>query len=426
MFFDRAKAYVEGGVGGDGIVAFRRAKHQPKGGPAGGNGGRGGHVWAVVNPALNTLHHLRKQVHHRAGKGGRGGGTAKQGARGADLRVEVPPGTLIRDADTHARLADLTRAGQQACVARGGRGGKGNAAFRGPRRQAPRLAENGEPGEARWIELELKLVAEVGIIGVPNAGKSTFIRRVSAARPAVADYPFTTLVPNLGVAEFDHRQRVFVDVPGLVEGAHAGIGLGLEFLRHVERTRLLVHLLDGAAADPLAEMRMIENELRRYSPTLDAKPRVIALNKTDLPQARAWQSAAAQACQAAGRPFHAVSAATGENVQLLLYALDELLQALPLDPDVTDLDRLEIAPYAADRSFQVQALQPGAWRIESRSLERMAVMTKWDYYESALRFQRILAAWGIRDALQRCGVAEGDSVFIADLELIWGFDNVTE
>ncbi len=425
MFFDRARIFVAGGDGGDGIVAFRREKHTPKGGPAGGNGGYGGHVLAEVQPGMNTLLHLRRHVHFRAGKGGRGGGTVKQGAQGDDVIVALPQGTLIRNAEDGSLLGDLTILGQRCCLARGGRGGKGNAAFRSSRHQAPRLAENGEQGESRWLELELKLVAEVGIIGIPNAGKSTLISRVSAAKPEIADYPFTTTVPNLGVVEIDHRQRVLVDVPGLVKGAHSGTGLGMEFLRHVERTRVLLHLLDGAGADPLAELRIVEQELQLYSPALLLRPRIVVLNKRDLPQAQAWEAKVAAHCAQRKLPFHAISAVTGQQVQSLIYAMDRMLIELPAVPEDGPLDLPEITPHEADRSFTIERMGPDAWRVESSGLERAAQMTNWDYFESAMRFQHLLTIWGIRDALQQQGVAEGDTVFMGTLELVWGYDNVT-
>lgn len=424
MFFDRAKIFVAGGAGGDGIVAFRREKHTPRGGPAGGNGGRGGHVLAAVSPELNTLSHLRRHVHFRAGKGGRGGGAGKQGAQGDDVIVAVPQGTLIRDAADGSLLDDLAVPSRRCRLARGGRGGKGNAAFRSSRHQAPRLAENGEPGESRWLALELKLVAEVGIIGVPNAGKSTLISRISAAKPEIADYPFTTTVPHLGVAEIDHRQRVFVDVPGLVGGAHKGTGLGIEFLRHVERTRVLLHLLDGAAEDLLAELRMVERELQLYSPALLLRPRIVVLNKMDLPQAQAREAEVAAYCARRKLPFHAVSAATGRQVQPLLYAVDGILRELPHDAAAAPREMPEIVPQGADRAFTIEQLGPGAWRVRSPGLERAAQMTNWDYFESAMRFQHMVTTWGVRDALQHQGVKEGDTVFMGALELIWGYDNV--
>ena len=423
MFFDRARIWVQGGQGGDGIVAFLRQKHAPRGGPSGGNGGRGGHVVAVADESMNTLHGLRRKVHYRAGKGGRGGNTTKQGAYGADLEVRVPTGTLVRDAEDGNLMADLTDEGQRALLVRGGRGGRGNASFRSARHQAPRLAEKGEPGQECWLDLEMKLVAEVGIIGVPNAGKSTLISRISAARPEIADYPFTTLVPNLGVVELDHRQRIFVDIPGLVEGAHQGTGLGIEFLRHVERTRLLVHLLDGSSDDPGGEMAMIEAELASYSEALAAKPRVVVLNKWDLPQARAAESELRTAMETRGLPFWSISAATGENVQDLIWALDRRLETIPAVEASTRPDLPEIAVSEDDRAFTVTRLGPDRWQVAGVGLERITRMTNWELPESALRFQNVLDTWGVSDTLRTQGVEEGDTVRIAESELVWGFDN---
>jgi GTP-binding protein len=260
MFLDQARIYVAAGSGGNGIVSFRREKFVPRGGPNGGNGGRGGHVLVVADGSLNTLYLLHNQIHHRAEKGTHGSGADKTGANGADLTIRVPPGTIVRDADTGELVADLDHSGQSVRVATGGRGGRGNAAFKTARNKAPHMAEKGEPGQDRWLQLELKLVADVGIIGVPNAGKSTLLSVVSAARPKIAAYPFTTVEPTLGVAEVDHEQIVIVDIPGLLEGAHEGVGLGLDFLRHVERTRVLVHLLRGDSPDTLDDFEAINQE----------------------------------------------------------------------------------------------------------------------------------------------------------------------
>ena len=257
-------------------------------------------------------------------------------------------------------------------------------------------------------------MAEVGIIGVPNAGKSTLISRISAARPEIADYPFTTLVPNLGVVELDHRQRIFVDIPGLVEGAHQGTGLGIEFLRHVERTRLLVHLLDGSSDDPGGEMAIIE---------LAAKPRVVVLNKRDLPQARAAEAELKTTMDKRGLPFWSISAVTGENVQNLLWALDRQLEAIPAVETSTRPDLPEIAVSEDDRTFTVTRLGPDRWQVAGVDLERITRMTNWDLSESALRFQNILDTWGVSETLRAQGIEEGDTVRIAESELVWGFDN---
>ena len=243
-FIDEVKIYVKAGDGGNGAVAFRREKYVPFGGPAGGNGGKGGDVILYADPGMNTLVAFRRKRHFKAGRGGHGGGQNRQGAAGKDCRIPVPVGTVVRDAETGQILADLVEPGQEVVVARGGRGGRGNAAFASPTNQAPRFAEKGAPGEERWLILELKLIADVGIIGVPNAGKSTLLSVISAARPKIADYPFTTLSPNLGVVTVNFHDFVVADIPGLIEGAHKGAGLGDRFLRHIERTRLLIHLLD--------------------------------------------------------------------------------------------------------------------------------------------------------------------------------------
>ena len=289
MFFDEAKIYIKSGDGGDGSVAFRREKYVPFGGPSGGNGGPGGDFYLVADHNHNTLVHFKKRVHFKAENGGRGSGKNQQGKTGEDRLVPVPPGTMVYDADTGELLADLLEAGQRVRLAKGGRGGRGNAAFASPTNQAPRVAEHGEPGLERWLRLELKLIADVGVIGMPNAGKSTLLSVVSAARPKIAAYPFTTLQPNLGVVRVDDLHSfVMADVPGLIEGASDGAGLGHQFLRHVERTRLLIHLLDGAGTDPLADYETINRELAQFSERLAAKPQIVVLNKMDLPDAQAW------------------------------------------------------------------------------------------------------------------------------------------
>jgi GTP-binding protein len=425
MFFDRARIYVKAGAGGDGIVAFRREKFVPRGGPNGGNGGRGGSVIVFVDPGLNTLFHLQHNVHQRAERGVHGQGADKYGAAGPDLRLPVPPGTIVRDTTSGEVLADLTQPGQEAVIAKGGRGGRGNAAFKTARTPAPQIAEKGEPGEERWIELELKLVADVGIIGVPNAGKSTLLSVVSAARPKIADYPFTTVAPNLGVAEVSHRQIVLVDIPGLLEGAHEGVGLGLEFLRHVERCRVLIHLLNGASPDPLGDFDAINQELSLFNPALADKPQIVVLNKLDLPEARAhWPQVEAHM----GRlelPVMAISAVTGENVQALLYRVQALLDSVQLPAVETEpADELvEIKPQPDRKAFEIEHAEPHLWRVRGHEIERTARMTKWDYYEAALRFQRILAALGVTEALREAGIEDGDTVRIGNVELVWGYDN---
>jgi GTP-binding protein len=423
MFFDQAKIYIKSGDGGNGVVAFRREKFVPKGGPAGGNGGRGGHVYFVVDPGLNTLSPFRQQVHFRAERGQNGSGANKTGANGTDLHIAVPPGTLVRHSETGEILADLTRPGQEVLIAHGGRGGRGNSAFKTARNKAPRLAEKGEPGVEMWLELELKLVADVGIIGVPNAGKSTLLSVVSAAKPKIADYPFTTLVPNLGVAEVNHRQIVLADIPGLMEGAHEGVGLGYEFLRHIERTRTLIHLLNGDSPDPLGDFDAINQELILFNPALADRPQIVVLNKIDLPHAKEHWPAIEQRMAALEIPVMQISAVTGENVQQLLYRVQEMLDALPAAEEMEPEELPEITLAADESEFTITDLGDGAWRVEGVAIERAARMTNWDYYEAALRFQRILRAVGIAEALEVAGIEDGDTVFIDDVELVWGYEN---
>lgn len=424
MFFDRAKIHVQAGAGGNGIVAFRREKFVAKGGPAGGNGGRGGNIFVVADKNINTLHAFRRNVHYRAERGRHGGGTKKVGATGDDLMIQVPVGTIARIADTDTVLADLVQDGQQALVARGGRGGRGNAAFKTGRNRAPRLAENGEVGEVRWLELELKIVADVGIIGVPNAGKSTLLSVISEATPKIAEYPFTTVVPNLGVAEVNHVQIVFADIPGLLEGAHDGVGLGLEFLRHIERSRILVHLLDGASPDPAGDFEVINQEMRLFNPTLAKRPQLIVLNKVDLPQAQEIWPRLQESLEETGTPILAISAVTGENVQQLLYEVKGQLDGLPDHAEMEEAEELPtLTPVEDERSFRVTRLEDDIWQVEGIEIERVAQMTNWDYYEAGLRFQRILSAMGISDTLRDQGVQDGDTVVIGETELVWGYEN---
>ncbi len=419
--YDEAKIYVKGGDGGNGAVAFRREKFVPRGGPAGGNGGRGGNVYLVVDPHLSTLLPFHKQIHFKAESGQHGRGKNQHGRSGKDLYVPVPPGTLVYDAETGELLADLTEPGQKVLVARGGRGGRGNAAFKSSVRQAPRIAEKGEPGEERWLRLELKLLADVGIVGVPNAGKSTLLSRVSNARPKIADYPFTTLQPNLGLVEVGNRDFVMADIPGLIEGAHAGAGLGHAFLKHVERCRVLIHLLNGDSPDPVGDFDAINQELALFNPALAEKPQLVVYNKMDLPHARERWPEVAAALRARGveAPM-AISAVTGEGVQDMLYRvvrlLDEAPEEVTLHASPARVWRLEEDEdhFTVERDPETEA-----WVVRGKKVERLARMTNWDYYDAILRFQRILDRMGVTEALVKAGVREGDTVRIGDVELVW-------
>jgi GTP-binding protein len=377
MFLDQAEITVASGRGGDGAVHFRREKYVPRGGPDGGNGGRGGHVILEVAPTLNTLTAYRHRRIYRALNGERGGRSDRTGKDAEDLRLPVPPGTLIRDADTGELLGDLTEAGMRLRVCRGGRGGRGNARFANSRNQAPRMAEHGEPGEDRRLVLELRLIADIGIIGVPNAGKSTLLAALTNARPKIADYPFTTLQPNLGVARLDDdRDIVLADIPGLLEGAHHGVGLGSTFLRHIQRTRALIHLVDGLSEDPIADFSQVNTELALFDLRLKTRPQVVAINKIDQAMLRA--------------------APEPEAEQLPVYRPEEEAS-----------------------SFTLERESGRAWRVSGRALERAAAMTYWEYDEAVRRFQRILARVGVDEALREAGAQPGDAVRIGEHELEW-------
>src|SRR5438552_13935167 len=332
MLVDVARIHVVAGRGGAGCVSFRREKYVPKGGPDGGDGGRGGSVWLSVESRVRTLLDCREQPRYRAENGGAGSGNNRTGGNGKDRVVTILPGTMVRDAASGELLADLVSPGETFLAARGGRGDRGNTRFASPTHQAPRRADPGEPGEERWLELELKLIADVGFVGPPNAGKSTLLARVSRARPRIADYPFTTLEPHLGIVVLDEeRQFVAADLPGLIEGAHRGRGLGLQFLRHVERTRALAVLVDASGEEPGAELAAVERELEQYSPVLLAKPPITVLTKADLlpPERRATAAAAAGLPQA-----HLISSHTGEGVAPLLEKLWKLIATERTDEPV--------------------------------------------------------------------------------------------
>lgn len=421
--YDSAKIYVKAGDGGGGLASFRREKFVPRGGPDGGDGGDGGHVYLVVNPNLNTLVPFQYQHQYRATSGGSGRKSRKTGKRGDDLQISVPPGTIVRDAETNDILADLIVSGDRFRVARGGQGGLGNPHFATSTNQAPRIYEKGEPGEERWLLLELKLIADVGLVGYPNAGKSTLLSAISAARPKIGNYPFTTLEPNLGVVEIGDDSFVVADIPGLIEGAHRGIGLGHEFLRHVERTRVLIHLLDASGQegrDPLDDYRVISDELTAYQPELAARPTVVALNKIDLPEAQADLERLTAALHQHDRPIYPISAATGEGLRQLLFTVADLLRANP-KPVVERHDRAEHAEPSEleERLWKIQRLSTHHFQVTGIRIERLVRMTDFANEEAADRLQRVLAASGLSQALVKAGIAPGDVVHIAGTELVW-------
>ncbi len=417
MFIDEAAIHVKSGKGGDGVIHFRREKYVPRGGPDGGDGGRGGDIVLKVSVTLNTLYAFQHQ-HQYIAKDGKPGARSNRSGRSADdLVIQVPPGTIVYDASNGEMLADMLESDQEIIICKGGRGGRGNARFASSRDQAPRIAEKGEPGVERDLRLELRLIADVGIIGVPNAGKSTFLAAVTNARPKIADYPFTTIEPNLGVASLDDDTTlVLADIPGLIEGAHLGQGLGFEFLRHIQRTRVLIHLLDGLAEDPLLDYAQINSELALFDPDLANKPQVVALNKMDLPDVQdRWQEIEKKLKKKKILPF-AISAATGRDLRPVLFKAYELLEAAPLAPrtEALPLYHARIDP----REYSIQRM-PNGWRISGASIERAAAMTYWESDASIRRFQRILEALGIDEALRKAGVKEGEVVSIGDYELEW-------
>lgn len=416
-FLDEVEITVRSGKGGDGMVHFRRELYVPRGGPDGGDGGRGGSVFLEVDPSMRTLYTFRFKKRFLALDGKPGGPSQRSGRSAEDLVLRVPPGTLVYDAAVNELIGDLTQKGQILEVAKGGRGGRGNQHFANSRNQAPRIAEKGEPGEEKSLRLELKLIADIGIVGVPNAGKSTLLAALTNARPKIADYPFTTLQPNLGVAALDEETTlVLADIPGLIAGAHAGKGLGHDFLRHIQRTRVLIHLLDGLSEDPLADFTQINSELAFFDPNLATKPQVVALNKMDLPDVQARWPQIEKDLKKQGYAPMAISAATGKDVSALLARVARELAVLP---EPAKLESLPVYRPEVDlHEFHVE--REGAdWRLSGASLERAAAMTYWEHDQSVRRFQRMLQQLGVDVALREAGVKAGDTVKIGEYELEW-------
>ncbi|KAH7279733.1 hypothetical protein KP509_37G033700 [Ceratopteris richardii] len=424
--FDKAKIYVKAGNGGNGVVAFRREKYVPFGGPSGGSGGRGGHVYVRANSSLNSLLCFRKCVHFRAGRGSHGMGKSQDGAAGTDCYIDVPVGTIIREANegtpgSQRVLLEITKPNQCELLILGGRGGRGNASFKTGRNKTPQLAENGEEGAEMWLELELKLVADVGIIGVPNAGKSTLLSVISAAQPTIGAYPFTTLLPNLGVVPIGYESTMVVaDLPGLLEGAHLGIGLGHEFLRHAERCRVLVHMVDGMSQQPEQEFEAVRLELQLFNPALSEKPYIVAFNKMDIPEvAERWPNFQEFLRQKGVEPI-CISAATKSGVNDVVTKAYSLLQSLPLKSYEVDEEMIRQQRSAPISEFEISRDRDSKiWEVRGSGLERFIQMTNWEYFEALTRFQHVLAASGVNKALKEQGVAEGDTVVVGQMEFIW-------
>lgn len=419
QFIDEAEIAVAAGDGGDGIVAWRREKYVPKGGPAGGDGGHGGSVYLEATPELSTLVEFRFRRSFSAESGRPGGTSNKSGRSGDDLTIAVPVGTIAfrtKEGGTEEFVGDLTREGVRTLVARGGRGGLGNQHFATSVRQAPRFSEHGEPGERFAVRLELRLLADCGIVGVPNAGKSTLLSVISAARPKIADYPFTTIEPQLGVVRIDDDASfVVVDVPGLLEGAHEGVGLGDQFLKHVERTRVLVHLLDGAKPleEILHEKATIEGELAAWNPRLPLKPALLVLNKLDLPMARESLSELRERFP----EIRAISAATGEGVRDLTLAIARAIESAPM-PDVVVPPPAHIELTAAN-AFEIERHDDGVFVVSGERVERLAAMTNFDSDEALGRFERALDKMGVEKKLKELGAQEGDTVRIGAYEFTY-------
>ncbi|BAF22500.1 probable GTP-binding protein OBGC1, chloroplastic [Oryza sativa Japonica Group] len=430
--FDTAKIYAKAGDGGNGVVAFRREKYVPLGGPSGGDGGRGGNVFVEVDGDMNSLLPFRKSVHFRAGRGAHGQGRQQAGAKGDDVVVKVPPGTVVRSAAGDVELLELMRPGQRALLLPGGRGGRGNAAFKSGTNKAPRIAEKGEKGPEMWIDLELKLVADVGIVGAPNAGKSTLLTAISAAKPTIANYPFTTLLPNLGVVSLDFDATMVVaDLPGLLEGAHRGYGLGHEFLRHSERCSVLVHVVDGSGEQPEYEFEAVRLELELFSPSLVDKPYIVVYNKMDLPEASERWNKFQEKLQAEGIEPYCISAMNRQGTEDVVLAAYKVLQKdrqrMKDDEEWNGPENLNHVADAIKRERRAPMNEfeifhdkgTNTWNVVGAGIERFVQMTNWQYSESLKRFQHALEACGVNKTLIKRGVKEGDTVVVGEMEMVW-------
>ena len=419
MFIDQAEIYVRSGNGGNGMMHFHREKFVSRGGPDGGDGGKGGDVILEVRVTMNTLAEYRHKMRYLADDG-KGGGPNNMSGHGADdLIIPVPPGTVIYDAVSGELLGDLTDPGQRLLICKGGRGGRGNQHFATSRNQAPRTAEKGEPCEEKQLRFELKLIADIGIIGVPNAGKSSLLSALTNAKPKIASYPFTTIEPNLGVARIDDETTVVLaDIPGLIEGASSGVGLGFEFLRHIQRTRVLIHLLDGLSEDPLADFSQINGELSLFDPNLAAKPQIVALNKIDQAEVQERLPAFKKEMKKRGYEVFAVSALARTDIRELLLKAFSKLADTPVLADA-EMPLPVYRPKEDPKQFAVTREGGNEWRVAGAGIERTAKMTYFEHAGSLRRFQKLMEALGIEAALREAGIKDGDTVMIGDYELEW-------
>ncbi len=422
QFIDRSKISVRAGDGGNGKSSFRREKFVPKGGPDGGDGGKGGDIVLEVDANVNTLLNFRFNRKYVA-ENGDAGDRKKQFGRGAeDCVIKVPQGTLVKDAATGEILADLTELGQRAIVAKGGRGGRGNAKFKSSSRRAPTFAEFGEPGESRELLLELKLLADVGLVGYPSVGKSSLIAAVSSARPEIADYHFTTLVPVLGVVNLGYEKSfVMADIPGLIEGAADGVGLGHDFLRHIERTKLILHIVDAAAIDgrdPIEDFKKINVELKKYSEKLSKRPQILVANKIDLPQAKENLPALEKLAEQEGIKFFSISAATHENLDALINFVGKSLEEIV--PEAAPVDNVKIFDVEKeDDPVIIERNDAAEFIVRNKNLEKIVAMTNFDNAEGLRRFQFIWRMKNLDSLLKARGIKEGTTVHIGEIEFEW-------
>jgi len=419
MFYDRAKIYVKGGDGGNGIVAFRREKYIPEGGPCGGDGGRGGNVIIIADEGLRTLIDFKYKQHYKAGRGQHGQGKGMHGKGAEDLIMRVPLGTVVRNAETDELIADFVSQGQRVIVAPGGRGGRGNTRFVSSNNRVPDFAEKGEPGKEAWLMLELKLLADVGLVGFPNAGKSTIISQVSAAKPKIADYPFTTLTPNLGVVRIgEGNSFVLADIPGLIEGAHTGAGLGHHFLRHLERTKVLIHVLDLSEQPdrtPWEDFEIINGELKAYKEHLFQRPQIVAANKTDLP---GTEERLLELKQRIGDNYEIfpISAATGAGLELLMHRAYQLVHEVESElpePVETEIRHVQVIP---QERFRISRNDAGFFVVSGEEVEKHVAMTDFNNEAAVKRLQRIFKKMGLDQALREKGAKAGDVIQIKTLE----------
>lgn len=425
MFYDYVKIFVKAGDGGNGAVTFRREKFVNLGGPNGGDGGRGGSIIFVADEGLLTLVDFKYRQHYKLPRGENGLKQNKHGANGDDLYVKVPVGTIIRNDETGEILGDIIHKDQEIVVAKGGRGGRGNARFISSKMRAPEIAENGEPGEEMWLRLELKLLADVALVGMPNAGKSTIISTVSGSKPKIADYPFTTLHPNLGVVQLEPGTSfVLADIPGLIEGAADGVGLGHRFLRHIERTRLLMHVVDMSGmgeTEPWEDFKVIDNELKLYREDLAERKRIIVASKMEMPDSEEnlaeFKKHIPKNKDGEDYEIYPISAVTGMGVNDLMWKAYHMLKDVPI-PSGISAD-MKITKPVTEKLFTVTKDEKGIWQVTGKRVERLVIMTNWDHEDSLRRLQNILVKMGIDEAMREAGVQDGDDVEIAGKEFTY-------